>query len=147
MVQTFKIRKSASSILVLFLFIVNSCTHHIAFYDQYAYTQATSLKVDLQNLATESGTVAFTDAKADIDKVNVQIEKAFEYSQGRAKNTISTDQYKILLGDNNFYKSFLQTWNTQGKLSPAAADEVSKKIGQLMDQIIALESGKTKPKP
>jgi hypothetical protein len=147
MVQILKIKRHVSAVLLIFLFtVVNSCTHHIAFYDQYAYTQATSLKVDLQNLASESSSVAYADAKEDIDKVNVEMEKAFEYSNGRSKNTISTDQYKILLGENNFYKSFLQTWNTQSKLSPAAADEVSKKIGQIMDQIIALESGKTKTK-
>lgn len=133
-------------LLLLLVTTINSCTHHIAFYDQYAYTQATSLKVDLQNLTTESSTVAFTDAKADIDKVNLALQKAFEYSKGRAKNTISTAQYQTLLEDNNFYKSFLKTWDTQGKLSPAAANEVSIKIGQLMDAIIELEGGKTKPK-
>jgi hypothetical protein len=145
MSQLFKIKKSFVFIFLLYLYAASvGCANHIAFYDQYAYTQATSLKVDLQNLATESSTVIFTDAKADIDKVNTQIQKALEYSKGRAKNTLSTDQYAILLSGNGFYKSFLKTWDSQGKLTPAGANEISKSIGDLMDQIIKLESGKTK---
>lgn len=133
------------AILLLFLFFVSiNCSPHIAFYDQYAYTQATSLKVDLQNLATESSTVTYSDAKTEIDKINVQIQKALEYSRGRAKNTLSTGQYQVLYSDNGFYKTFLKTWSSEGKLSPAGADETGKELGELMDQIIKLESGKTK---
>jgi hypothetical protein len=141
------IRKK-SSIILLFLFLTafNSCSPTIAFYDQYAYTQATSLKVDLQNLAQSSSTVSFADAKADIDKVNINLQKAYEYSKGRAKNTLSTDQYKILLSENGFYKSFLKIWQSQGKTSPAAAEEFSLTLDKLMDQVIKLEAGKNKEK-
>lgn len=144
MTPFFGIKKYCGILWVFLWALIVSCSTHIAFYDQYAYTQATSLKVDLQNLATESSTVTYADAKTDIDKINVEIQKALEYSRGRAKNTLSTDQYKILYSDNGFYKAFLKTWNSEGKLSPAGADEVSKEIGELMDQIIKLESGKTK---
>jgi hypothetical protein len=139
--------KNSIYLLLLFLYTTfNSCSPSIAVYDQYAYTQATSLKVDLQNLAVESSTVAFPDAKADIDRVNTEVEKGYEYANGRSKNTISTQQYEILRGENNFYKTFLKTWKSQGKLSPTGANEIKIKIGQLMDQIIELENGKNKNK-
>jgi hypothetical protein len=138
-----KIKRNGSLFLFLCLVLMN-CSPTIAFYDQYAFTQATSLKVDLQNLVQESGTVSFPEAKADIDKVNVALQKAYEYSKGRSKNTLSTDQYLILLSDNHLYKTFLKTWSSQGKLSLVGASEISDKIGQLMDQIIQLESGKRK---
>jgi hypothetical protein len=143
--------KKYTVLLSFFIFLINvitinGCSPTLAFFDQYAYTQATSLKVDLQNLAQQSSTVSFTDAKADIDKVNTNLQKAYEYSRGRAKNTLSTDQYAILLSENGFYKSFLKLWQTQGKTSPAAADEFSKSLEKLMDQVIKLEAGKNKEK-
>jgi hypothetical protein len=145
----FPVRKKSSVLISLVIFwitIFNACSPTIAFFDQYAYTQATSLKVDLQNLAQQSSSVAFTDAKADIDKLNTSLQKAYEYSKGRAKNTLSTDQYGILLSENGFYKKFLHLWESQGKTSPAAADEFSRTLEKLMDQVIKLEAGKNKEK-
>ena len=86
-----------------------SCKSTIALYDQFAYTQATSLKVDMQNLAEESSTINYPDAKTDIDNLNVALQKAFEYASGLSKNSLSTTQYSILLADNGFYKTFLKT--------------------------------------
>jgi hypothetical protein len=139
-----QVKKSLGWILLLTLLTSIGCKTSIAFYDQHAYTQATSLKVDLQNLAQESSTVVFADAKSGIEKINLQLQKAYEYSKGRAKNTISTAQYEILLSETGFYKSFLKLWQSQGKLSQAGAIEFSTKIGQLMDQVIQLEAGKNK---
>lgn len=145
MIEVLKFRMKLFCVSLLFLYApINSCSPTIALYDQYAYTLATSLKVDLQNLAEESGTTNFTDAKADIERVNIELQKAYEYSKGRSKNTLSAKQYEILLGDNNFYKTFLKTWETQGRESPTAANEIKIKIGQLMDQIIELENGKNR---
>jgi hypothetical protein len=139
-------KKSIFLLLVFACTVISSCSPTIALYDQFAYTQATSIKVDLQNLAGESSSVSYADAKDEIIKVTTELQKAFEYSNGRSKNTISTKQYAILLGENNFYKTFLKTWKTEGKLSEAGADEIKIKIGQLMDQVIELENGKNKGK-
>ena len=117
----------------------------IASYDQYAYTQATSLKVDIQNLIQKSDSVKYTDAADEINRVTVEIQKAYEYSKGRSQNSISTKQYEILLSDADFYKKFLSTWKAQGTESPTAASEASIKAGQLIDKIIELENGKNKP--
>lgn len=127
--------------LLAFLF---GCKPLIALYDQYAYTQATSLKVDMQNLALESDSVSYDVAKPDIDKVNVELQKAYEYNKGRDNNSLSTKQYEILLSDGHFYKSFLANWKTKGKESEALATDASNKIAELMDQIIKLENGKNK---
>ncbi len=127
--------------LLIFLF---GCKPLIALYDQYAYTQATSLKVDMQNLALESDSVSYDVAKPDIDKVNVELQKAYEYNKGRDNNSLSTKQYEILISDAHFYKSFLGNWKTKGKESEALATDASNKIAELMDQIIKLENGKNK---
>jgi hypothetical protein len=130
----------------LFLFgLLLSCKPMIALYDQYAYTQATSLKVDMQNLALESDSVSYDAAKPDIDKVNVELQKAYEYNKGRDLNSLSTKQYEILISDKDFYKQFLSNWKSSGKENKAFAQDASEKIGQLLDQVIKLENGKNKP--
>jgi hypothetical protein len=132
-------------ISVFLLILSIGCRPTISLYDQYAYTQATSLKVDMQNLALESQNVNYNDATADINKVNTELQKAYEYNKGRDLNSLSTKQYEILLSENDFYKQFLNNWKSSGKESAAFAQNVSDKIGQLMDQIIKLENGKNKP--
>ncbi len=127
------------------LILLISCKPTIALYDQYAFTQATSLKVDLQNLALESDSVSYDIAKPDIDRVNTELQKAYEYNKGRDLNSLSTKQYEILVSDKDFYKQFLNNWKSSGKENETFAQNVSEKIGQLLDQIIKLENGKNKP--
>ncbi len=121
-----------------------SCSPLIAVYDANAYAQAISIKVDLQNLADESATTNYTNAKADVDKVTSNIQKALEYDRGREKDSLSTKQYEILLADGHSYKTFLQLWQSQGKISATAAAEFKSSIGQIMDRIIRLENGKNR---
>ena len=137
--------KSAIIFFVLSTIII-ACKPTIALYDQYAYTQATSLKVDMQNLALESDSITYTAAKPDIDKVNVELQKTYEYNKGRNYNSLSTKQYEILLSDTHFYKTFLANWKTKGTENAAVAEDVSNKIGELMDQVIKLENGKNQSK-
>jgi hypothetical protein len=142
MIKTLSHYKKIYWVFLLVLSI--GCKPTIALYDQYAYTQATSLKVDMQNLALESQNVNYNDATADINKVNTDLQKAYEYNKGRDLNSLSTKQYEILLSENDFYKQFLGNWKSSGKESATFAQNVSDKIGQLMDQIIKLENGKNK---
>ncbi len=142
MIKALNQHKSFYWIFLLLLSV--GCKPTIALYDQYAYTQATSLKVDMQNLALESQNANYNDATADITKVNTELQKAYEYNKGRDLNSLSTKQYEILLSENDFYKQFLNNWKSSGKESATFAQNVSDKIGQLMDQIIKLENGKNK---
>jgi hypothetical protein len=129
--------------LLLFAFLF-ACKPTIALYDQYAYTQATSLKVDMQNLALESDSVNYETAKPDIDKVNTELQKAYEYSKGRDLNALSTKQYAILLSETDFYKSFLADWKKRGKENETMGQNISEKLGQLLDEVIKLENGKNR---
>lgn len=129
---------------IFFLILLFGCKPTIALYDQYAYTQATSLKVDLQNLALESDSISYEIAKPDIDKVNTELQKAYEYNKGRDLNSLSAKQYETLLSDERFYKSFLKDWKMKGKESATMSKNIYDQIGDLMDQIIKLENGKNK---
>ena len=130
--------------VVALIFVLQGCKPFIALYDQYAYTQATSLKVDIQNLALESATTTYKDAKGDIKNVIVALQKAYQYSKGRDNNSLSTKQYEILLADDHFFKTFINNWQTKGMESAVFAKDVSDQTGNLMDQIIKLENGKNK---
>jgi hypothetical protein len=98
----------------------------------------------MQNLALESDSISYDSAKVNIDKVNTELQKAYEYNKGRDVNSLSTRQYEILTSPSNFYKSFLNNWKTKGKENPALSMDASEKIGQLLDQVIKLENGKNK---
>jgi hypothetical protein len=139
-----KMKTQQALIIAVSLWLLSACAPLISLYDQYAYTQAVSLKVDMQNLADESATTNYTDAKANVDAVNTELQKAYEYDRGRSKDSLSTKQYGILLSDKGFYKNFLKDWQTHSKLSTTAAGEMRIQIGKLMDEVIALEVGKNK---
>jgi hypothetical protein len=139
-----KLKKQQTILIAVSLWLVTACSPLIALYDQYAYTQAVSLKVDMQNLADQSATTSYSDAKANVAAVNTELQKAYEYDRGRSKDSLSSKQYRILLSDNGFYKSFLKDWETHQKLSSTAAGEMKTQIGRLMDEVIALEAGKNK---
>ncbi|MEO8711902.1 MAG: hypothetical protein ABI405_07265 [Parafilimonas sp.] len=129
---------------IFFLIVLFGCKATIALYDQYAYTQATSLKVDLQNLALVSDSVSYEIAKPDIDKANTELQKAYEYNKGRDQNSLSAKQYETLLSDERFYKNFLKDWKMKGTESAIMSKNIYDQIGDLMDQIIKLENGKNK---
>ena len=129
---------------LLLLLLLFGCKPTIALYDQYAYTQATSIKVDLQNLAQESGDINYTDALPDVNKVNIELQKAYEYSKGRDNNSLSTKQYQILISEDHFYKKFLLDWKTKQKENKTMVEDVREQIGDLMDEVIKLENGKNK---
>ena len=141
--NTLLIRKKHFAYFLLTIMLIG-CKPTIALYDQYAYTQATSLKVDLQNLAMESDSISYDAAKPDIDKVNTTLQKAYEYNKGRDLNSLSTKQYAILVSDAEFYKGFLVNWKSKGMENETMAQNIYDKIGQLMDQVIKLENGKNK---
>jgi len=121
-----------------------SCKPLIALYDANAYSQAVSIKVDLQNLIDTASTVDYSNAVAQINQMNTEIKKAMEYDKGRDKDSISTKQYEMLYSDAHSYQAFLKIWQAEGKVSKAFSTEYKSTIEKTMDEIIKLENGKNK---
>jgi len=72
------------SIYLSFTILFFSCST-ISKFDQYAYTQATSIKVDALNvmsLATED----YIQHTEEVKKVQTQIQKIYEYEKNRNCN-------------------------------------------------------------
>jgi hypothetical protein len=121
-----------------------SCKPTMALYDANAYSQAVSIKVDLQNLVDTASKLKYSEAHALINHVNTEIQKAIEYEKGRSKNEISVNEYEKLFSDTHSYKAFLQVWESQNTVSADFSSQFKTTIGKIMDEIIRLENGKNK---
>ncbi|MGN6340491.1 MAG: hypothetical protein ACTHML_05990 [Ginsengibacter sp.] len=132
-------------IAVVLFFISSSGCATISGFDQYAYTQATSIKVDalnVMNLATEN----YTNHLQEVSQVNNEIEKIYEYEKNRPKNSITTRMWQRMEDTSgHLYAGFIHRWKDQGKLSQAFVDDEKELVAKSFDQIAGLESKKIKP--
>jgi hypothetical protein len=140
-------RNIKSGIFLIFLTLtITGCALSVDRFDNLAYQNATSLKVDslaLMGKATQS----YSTHEGSVEALKVSIEKAYEYANGRPKNREVAEQWELMKDpDNNLLGGFLVRWKDKDKLSDIFVDEAKKLISSGFDQIIGLESGKIKPK-
>ena len=127
------------------LLIVGLCAcSTISRFDQYAYSQATSIKVDalsLMDVATEP----FQQHQAASASVMTAIDKIYEYEKNRPRNSISEKMWGLLRDTSgHLYGGFVKRWQREGTLDPVFIQESKRLIGYSFDQISQLESGKIK---
>ena len=134
-----------SMYLLLISISLGGCSSLIAKYDNVAYQQATSLKVDSLALMGKANEVYSTQESAVVE-LNLKLDKAYEYAKGRPKNEIITKQWSILKDPNrNLLGGFLKRWKEKGKLSEIFIKEAKGNVSLGFDQVIGLESGLIKP--
>jgi hypothetical protein len=139
------IKSIVFSALAVYLLGGAVCKSTIAQYDQYAYTQATSIKVDALNTMTLASD-DFTTHQKEVNDLNSEIQKIYEYDKNRPKNGITTKQWEILIDSSgNLLGGFLTKWKREGKQSAMFITEKKTQISAAFDQIIQLEIAKTKP--
>ena len=130
---------------LIFIFAILFSCATISNFDQYAYTQTTSVKVDALNLMS----FAVEDYKLhekEAVRINTEIEKIYEYEKNRPKNEFTTHMWEILKDTTrNLYGGFITRWKTEGRLGRTFINEKKKQIGDSFDQIAQLESKKIKP--
>lgn len=140
-----RFRPLAIGIAILALTMLLLSCSSIALYDQYAYTQATSLKVDaltLMDMATDD----FSNHGDAVNQFQIKLEKAYEYEKGRPKNEISTEMWELLKNpDGNLLGGFIKRWRDEKNLSKGFIDEAKKLVARGFDLIAGLESEKLKP--
>jgi hypothetical protein len=131
--------------LLLLLSIFYTACSTISHFDQFAYQQTTSLKVDalhVMDFAKET----FTSHETEVTKIQMDMQKIYEYEKNRPKNEISTKMWKILIDSSGaLFGGFINTWKSQGKCSPAYITNKKQQIAFAFDQIAELESHKIKP--
>lgn len=132
-------------ITFLSLLILCSCSPRISLYDQYAYTQVTSIKIDALMVMQEASE-SYTSHISDIKKVDISIRKIIEYEKHRPTNSISTQMWEKLNDPGvPLYAGFITRWKQKGKLDTAFVSSQQRIIGLAFDQIAELESGKINP--
>jgi len=131
------------SIYLFFTILFFSCST-ISKFDQYAYTQATSIKVDALNLMSLA-TDDYNLHTEEVKKVQTQIEKIYEYEKNRPKNSVTTKMWGNMLDSSGrLFGGFIQYWKKKGKLKPANIENEKEMISYSFDQIAQLESKKIK---
>ncbi len=117
----------------------------ISTFDQYAYTQTTSLKVDALN-TMELATTDFASNEKTVQDLQTKLQKVYEYEKNRPKNEITLRMWNILLDTNgHLIGGFLKRWENEKKLNAVFVQEEKKIVGDAFDQIAGLESHKLKP--
>lgn len=129
---------------VCLLFTIMGCGSTIALFDQYAYAQTISIKVDALHLM-DSATEDYNLHKQEVQSVNIAIEKMIEYKKHQPKDTVNTHMW-LLMNDSTglLYGSFINRWKQKGRLHPAAVKDARKLISFNFDRIAELESKKVR---
>ena len=135
--------------------VLSGCKTLITTYDAYSYTQLASLKVEvitMMNKATED----YSTQAAAVDKLTLDIQKAYEYDTHKPKNAVMTKMwtylYNTLLSDEDegipghqYKKGFFNNWKESKKKSAIFVKEATTKIvAPMFDLILELESKKLK---
>lgn len=117
----------------------------ISSFDQYAYAQTTSLKVDAINTMSMA-TGNYSTNEKTVQELQTKLQKAYEYEKSRPKNEITLKMWTILLDSNgHLLGGFITRWEKEQKLNAVFIQEEKKIVGDAFDQIAGLESQKIKP--
>jgi len=133
------------SLLAIFLSIISCETTSIALYDETAYSQIISLKVDSLSLI-EKATESYSLHEAEVNALQKELQFAYEYARGRPKNEITAEQIFLLINPEGYLLGgFFTRWESEGSLKRAFVENAKALIAEAFDQIIGLESGKIRP--
>ncbi|RYX85130.1 hypothetical protein EON73_03030 [bacterium] len=122
-----------------------SCSPKISLFDQYAYTQVTSIKVDALTVMSDA-VDSFALHKNEVRAVDISIRKMIEYGRHRLNDTSTIRQWEKLNDPKqHLYGGFINRWKQKNKLDSAFVTDQQYIIARAFDQIAELESGKIKP--
>lgn len=131
------------SCFVLLLTVTGCST--ISKFDQYSYTQATSLKVDVLNVMGQA-TEPYTTHRTDVLRVQTAIDKMYEYEKNRPNNGVTEKMWGVVRDSTgHLFGSFIKRWQKENTLDATFIKESKLLVSQSFDQISQLESGKIKP--
>lgn len=123
---------------------IAGCTNLQALYNEKAYAQAVSLKIEALDLM-DKATDPYEEHQESVDSLKKELSKAYEYAKGRPSNQESTRQWELMKDpERNLLGGFLHRWEQEGTLSTGFIDEAKDLISDAFDTIIELESGKRK---
>jgi hypothetical protein len=132
--------------ILFYALIVFGCAALISQFDQTAYENAVTLKVETLKLM-DKAVEPYSVHKKKIDEIVLKVEKAYEYAKGLPKNEFTTKQWQILKDpERNLWGGFIKRWKGDNTLGEGYIQEKKKQVSKAFDYIIGLESGKIKGK-
>jgi hypothetical protein len=135
------VRRLLSAVPALVL-VLTACST-IASYDQAAYEHATSTKAEAL-LLMDRATTSYSQNVDKIDAAILDLNKAYEYDKGRARNQDTVGLWTKLLSPDELFGAFIRKWKSKGQLPPGYIELKKKDVEDAFDQIIQLEQGKQK---
>ncbi len=121
------------------------CGPLIADYSLDAYKSATSLKAETDALIDKAGE-NFSAHRKDVEALQVKIDAAYEFDNGRSLNSLSAAEWQMLRDPKySLFGGFIQTWQAEGKLLPGYRSEKKNEIDLAFTYIICLEANKQRP--
>ena len=131
-------------LFVFGMLLLTSCAT-ISRFDEYAYTQVTSVKVDALAIM-DSATIPYVQCAISANQVLTSLSKMYEYERNRPKDQITVKMIGLLQDSSgHLFGGFIKRWQKEGTLDAAFIAESKNIIGLAFDQISQLESGKIKP--
>jgi len=145
--EKINLRKHLYLTCFIALSVITGCslfTPTISSYDQYAYTQTTSLKVDVLNMM-DSAADDYQSHIRSITIIKTNIQKLYEYEKNLPKNDITLKQWQILTDTTgHLFGGFMIRWRNEKKLHKGFINDEKQTISDAFDQIAELESKKIK---
>lgn len=118
----------------------------IAAYDQYAYTQTTSIKIDVLNLIDKSNESYFKHQQ-ETEEVVSSINKMKEYERHRTNDQTTSQMWEVIIdstGEKGLVGRFLTKWKNDTTIKKIIIEDAKPLIGYGFDLIAELESKKLK---
>lgn len=85
----------------------------------------------------------YADHASRVERLKLDLDKAYEFAKGRPRNEHSARQWKILIDpERNLVGGFLSRWESEGQLSFPFIEQSQSLISEAFDTVIGLESGK-----
>ena len=126
----------------IFVFLLAACTPLIGPYSPTAYQNATSLKATTLALM-EKAREPYATHQKDVESLQVEMDKAYEFVNGISSNSISAKQWYILKkSDGDLFGKFALRWKEKNTLTQTFIDEFKGPIADAFDEIICLEANK-----
>ncbi|MBN1252685.1 MAG: hypothetical protein JXA16_11155 [Bacteroidales bacterium] len=137
--------KQITRFLILTLLFISFGCASISKFDQYAYIQTTSLKVDALNVMSLATEEYYKHEKA-VYEFETNLQKIYEYEKNRPKNEITLKLWdKLLNKEGHLLGGFIEKWKTDTILNIVYINEKKDQVSEAFDQIAGLESKKIKP--
>jgi len=129
--------------LLLLLFILSSCNTAL-YFDQYAYKESISVKVEALSLMDQA-TEDYSKHKEKAQEVRLSMLKIYEYEKYRPNNEESTKMWALMLNpEKNLFQGFLKRWQDKSRMSEIFIKEAKFQMEEAFDIIIGFEKKKIK---